>query len=143
MAKVYNILVAEDNVAQGTLYELALTSDGHTVMIVPDGAEALKYLKENTPDLIILDVNMPKLSGIDVCGRIRRVKRLKDVPVIMLTSLEDAKTQKLAQLVEVDAFVNKPLVSGKLRRMVRELVEEGGRNLPGPNAPLAQRFIDE
>lgn len=142
MARSYTILVAEDNAAQSTLYELALTSDGHTVVVVPDGAEALRYLKENTPDLIILDVRMPKLSGIDVCGRIRRVKRLKDVPVIMLTSLEDAKTQKLAQLVEVNAFVNKPLVSGKLRRLVSELIDKKSADLPGPDAPLSQRFVE-
>lgn len=104
---------------------MVLGSDGHIVVTVNDGKEALTYLKENTPDLIVLDVNMPFLSGIDVCSRIKRIRRFQYTPVVMLTAMNDQRTREEAKGVKVDLFVNKPLTGKNFRKTVQDLLEQG------------------
>lgn len=119
------ILVADDDDAHRSLLDMILSLDGHEIVAVRDGREALEYLKDHTPDLAILDVNMPQVDGIDVCGRMRRVTRLRTVPVIILTAMRDETTQTLARMAQADRVVAKPLEGKDFRAMVRELVAEG------------------
>jgi DNA-binding response OmpR family regulator len=123
-AQLARILVADDEPAVRNLLEMILSADGHTVTTVEDGKAALEYLKEETPDLVILDVNMPHLSGLDVCNRMKRVKRLADVPVIILTALGDERTKLEARSVKADKFMNKPLTGKNLRHTIQELLED-------------------
>lgn len=116
------ILVADDIEGQRLVLDMLLSSDGHDVVTVEDGREALAYLKDHTPDLVILDVAMPFISGIDVCHRIKRVPRLKDVPVIILTVLTDERTRDMAFFAKADAVVTKPLEGKDFRATVRELL---------------------
>jgi CheY-like chemotaxis protein len=117
------ILVADDEPAVRTLLEMILGSDGHTVVTVPDGKEALTYLKDHTPDLIVLDINMPFISGIDVCSRVKRIKRFQNTPVVILTAMNDQRTRDEAAGVKVDLFVNKPLTGKNFRKTVQDLLE--------------------
>lgn len=123
------ILVADDEVAFSAVLEMLLGVDGHEVVKVGDGREALAWLKEHTPDLAILDVAMPHLSGIEVCSRMKRVRRLQDVPVIILTGLRDDRTRELAQQAKADALVMKPLEGKDFRALVQ-------RVLAGENQPI-------
>lgn len=118
------ILVADDEPAVRNLLEMVLGADGHTIVTVADGKEALAYLKDNTPDLIVLDVNMPFLTGIDVCSRIKRIKRFQYTPVVILTAMSDQRTRDEARGVKVDLFVNKPLTGKNFRKTVQDLLEE-------------------
>jgi len=102
--------------------EMLLSVDGHDVARVNDGREALTWLKDHTPDLAILDVTMPHLSGIEVCERMKRVTRLKDVPVIILTGLRDERTRELARAAHADALVQKPLEGKDFRALVRRVI---------------------
>ena len=119
------ILVADDEEGHRTLMDMLLTLDGHDVVKVSDGREALDYLKEHTPDLAILDVHMPQVDGIDVCQRMRQVSRLKDVPVIILTAMRDEKTQTLAKMAKADMVVPKPLEGKDFRAIVTRVIAEG------------------
>ncbi len=119
------ILIADDEPAIRTLLELVLSSDGHEVQVVADGREALNYLKNNTPDLVILDVAMPFADGIDVCGRIKRIARFRATPVMLLTAYGDEQTRMKAELARADLVVSKPLSGKSLRQVVRELLEKG------------------
>ena len=117
------ILVADDNAGQRTILDLVLSADGYRVDAVADGREALTYLKNNTPDLIILDVLMPHFNGLEVCSRVKRVPRLRHVPVIILTSLQDEDTLATADMARADKVLLKPLAGKDLRSIVYDLLK--------------------
>ncbi|MEJ2356547.1 MAG: response regulator [Deinococcales bacterium] len=119
------ILVADDDEGQRLVLDMLLTADGHTVDAVEDGREALDYLKETTPDLVILDVSMPGMSGIDICHRLKRIPRLQHVPVVILTALTDERTREMARVARADVIVNKPLEGKDFRATVRDLLTAG------------------
>jgi len=120
---VATILVAEDLAGQRMILDMLLTVDGYDVQLVEDGVQALNYLKEHTPDLAILDVKMPNLDGIEVCRRMKKVTRLKAVPVIILTAMRDEATLQAARLAGADEIIVKPLEGKDFRDQVRRLLE--------------------
>ncbi len=117
--------MADDIEGQRLVLEMLLSADGHVVDTVEDGRAALDYLKTTTPDLVILDVAMPFVSGIDICHRMKRIPRLKDVPVIILTALKDERTREMARVARADAIVTKPLEGKDFRATVRDLLAAG------------------
>ena len=122
MAGTHTILVAEDETAFAVVVEMVLEADGYEVVTVADGREALAWLKEHTPSMAILDVNMPHMSGIDVCARMKRVNRLKDVPVVILTAHKDNNTRELARQAKADALIPKPLEGKDFRALVKAVL---------------------
>ncbi len=116
------ILIADDEPGQRALLEMVLSAEGYRVTAVEDGRQVLDYLKEQTPDLMILDVKMPVLSGIDVCDRVKRIKRLQHIPIIILTALKDERIQTEARLAKADAVVLKPLSGKDFRLKVKSLL---------------------
>lgn len=104
------------------ILEMLLSVDGYDVHLVEDGLEALEYLKDNTPDMAILDVKMPNVNGIEVCARMKRVSRLRHVPVVMLTALRDETTRTEIAVVRADALIYKPLEGKDFRETVRSLL---------------------
>jgi len=128
---VTTVLVADDLEGQRMVLDMLLSADGYVVHAVADGREALAYLKEHTPDLAVLDVNMPHVSGIDVCDRMKRVPRLKDVPVIILTVMKDERTGQMARLAKADRVIIKPLEGKDFRATVRELLTASSPDAEG------------
>lgn len=122
------VLIAEDLESHRTLLDLVLASEGYELVMVEDGKAALEWLQTHTPDLVILDVHMPLLSGLEVAERIRRVTRLRDVKVILLTALRDAATREGARLAKADALIMKPLEGKDFRGIVRSVL--GGERQP-------------
>jgi DNA-binding response OmpR family regulator len=118
------ILVVDDHSGQRVILDMLLTLDGYEVVGLQDGREALEYLKTNTPSLVVLDVNMPFMSGTEICSRMRRIHRLARVPVIILTAMRDEKTLTEARLARADAVISKPLEGKDFRTLVKELLEE-------------------
>jgi len=106
------IVAADDQAGQRMLLDVVLSVE-YDLVLLEDGLEVLEYLKNNTaPDLIILDVEMPKINGLDVCDRIKSVSRLKDIPVVIVTGDITNQTKRLARLSRADRLIYKPL-SGK------------------------------
>ncbi|HNQ99054.1 MAG TPA: response regulator [Trueperaceae bacterium] len=124
------ILVADDAEGQRMVLEMLLSVDGYEVVTVEDGKAALEYLKDHTPDLAILDVMMPHLSGLQVCHRMKRIPRLKDVPVLVLTAMRDEETLTHARMAHADGVVFKPLEGKDFRETVRNLL--AGATMPLP-----------
>jgi CheY-like chemotaxis protein len=123
-ARAANILVVDDDASTRTLLELILSSGGHEVTLLNDGREALAYLKTNTPDLIVIDVNMPILDGIEVCSRIKKLPRFKDIPVIVLTSMNDAATRVRAIDVGASEIVYKPLTGKNFLQTIQGFLQQ-------------------
>ncbi|GAA5532496.1 response regulator [Deinococcus aluminii] len=119
----YTILVADDEPAIRTMLEVILSADGHEIVTVPDGRAALEYLREHTPDAMLLDVQMPQMDGFEICSRVKRIKRLRRVAVLLLTGFDDDRTRDQAKLVGADDLVYKPLSGKNLRGRVKQLIE--------------------
>lgn len=126
------ILVIEDEPHQIELLRYNLEAAGYKVLVAEDGEEGMLKAIECKPDLILVDWMLPKLSGIEVCRRIRRNSEIKQTPIIMLTARSD-ETDKVRGLdVGADDFVTKPYsvseltarVKAALRRPTSSIISE-------------------
>ena len=84
-----NTLLVEDSLVQAEFYKTVLEEIGLTVHVVHNGKAGLNYAYAHHPDLIILDMNLPLMNGIDVCMRLKRDDETADIPVIMLTQRDN------------------------------------------------------
>ncbi|TDE86647.1 PleD family two-component system response regulator [Deinococcus sp. S9] len=122
-AMAYTILVADDEPAIRTMLEVILSADGHEIVTVPDGKAALDYLRDHTPDALLLDVQMPQMDGFEICSRVKRVKRLSGTAVLLLTGRDDDRIRDQARLVGADDLIYKPLSGKNLRGRINQLIE--------------------
>ncbi|MDF1523141.1 MAG: response regulator [Trueperaceae bacterium] len=116
------VLVAEDTEGHRTLIDLLLSPQGYELAMVADGREALEWLHDHTPDLAILDVDMPFLDGLEVARRMRALARLREAKIIVLTALRDPATLEGARLIKADALVPKPLAGKDFRDIVAKVL---------------------
>ena len=124
------ILVADDDVMISTSVRRALVYEGYAVVVAADGAEALEAARDHRPDLVILDVMMPKLDGIEVC---RRLRADGDVPVLMLTARDTVADRVLGLDSGADDYLVKPFAYEELLARVRSLLR---RREPGARETL-------
>ena len=85
-----SILLIEDSVTQADQISAQLRGYGFSVMVANDGPEGLRAVDEHQPDIILLDINLPSMSGYQVCSRLKRDKNTAHIPVIMLTSSDSS-----------------------------------------------------
>ena len=105
---VLDVVVVEDSPTQAQLLEHALTERGHEVRVARDGLEGIAALRERLPDLVISDIVMPKLDGLAMCAAIKADAALREVPVIMVTSLSGSEDILRALESNADGFILKP-----------------------------------
>ena len=101
------ILVADDEASIRRILETRLSMIGYKVVTASDGKEALKLFKDYEPDLVVLDVMMPKLDGYGVCQELRKDS---DVPIVMLTALGDVADRITGLELGADDYVVKPFI---------------------------------
>lgn len=115
------ILVADDNPAIVHLLSIMLTAWGYTAVITTDARGVLEYLQANTPDLLLIKGALPNLSGFEACSRIRRLRRLRSMPVVLLLEAHDEAGRVQARLVGANGILHKPLSGEALRAMLARL----------------------
>lgn len=121
------ILVAEDNQDVQSLLRHALESDGSTVHVAVDGQEALDQYDALSPDLLVLDIMMPRLSGFEVLRELRSDSaHRQDVPVLVLTARTGEDDVLTGFDLGVADYLTKPFVIGELRARVRALLARRG-----------------
>lgn len=114
------ILLVEDDIALATVYKSRLELEEFDTLEVHNGEEALAAAREYKPDLILLDAMMPKISGFDVLDILRNTEETKDIKVIMLTALSQAKDKERADKLGVnDYLVKSQVVIGDVVDRVR------------------------
>lgn len=117
-----NILVVEDEDSLATLLQYNLQKEGYSVTMASDGEEALLLVGEKLPDLIVLDWMLPKLSGIEVCRRLRQRNETRNVPIIMLTARGE-ETDRIRGLdTGADDYVVKPFSMTELAARIRAVL---------------------
>jgi len=104
-----HVLVIEDDPFVRRLLDLHLTNAGHEVTLARDPVEGLKSVLESVPELILLDIEMPYMSGLEVLRALKSDPASRHVPVVMLTSRTDDATMAQATRDGADAFLNKPI----------------------------------
>jgi GAF domain-containing protein/DNA-binding response OmpR family regulator len=102
------ILIAEDSPTQAEKLQYLLEEHGYAVVTTPDGKQALAVARQRKPALIVSDVMMPEMDGFALCGEIKRDDQLKDVPVILLTTLSDVQDIMKGLECGADNFIRKP-----------------------------------
>ena len=110
------ILIVEDEKKIARFLELELTHEGYEVMTAFDGRTGLDTALEADPDLLILDLMLPELSGIEVC---RRLRHTSDVPIIMLTAKDDVSDKVMGLDMGADDYVTKPFAIEELLARIR------------------------
>lgn len=117
------VLVADDQAPNRELLEELLTPKGFTVIAVPDGATALERLASNQIDLVILDVMMPRLTGFDVCEKIKSNPETYLIPVVLVTALSDKEDRLKGIKSGADDFLTRPIDKLELLARVRSLMK--------------------
>ncbi|NDL58027.1 response regulator transcription factor [Phytoactinopolyspora mesophila] len=120
------ILVAEDDHKQADLVRRYLEREGHSVIVAPDGRVALDEARRRSPDLVVLDVMMPRVDGLDVC-RILRTEA--DVPIIMLTARSTEDDLLLGLDLGADDYITKPYSPRELVARVRTVLRRAVRQV--------------
>ncbi|MFB4316517.1 response regulator [Actinomadura sp. 21ATH] len=128
------VLVVDDDPTVAEVVARYLTRDGHDVACVADGLQALRDAHAHPPDLVVLDLMLPGMDGLEVC---RRLRETSAVPIVMLTAL-GAETDRLVGLkTGADDYVTKPFSPRELALRVRSVLRRSrGTVVPAPGGPL-------
>jgi len=120
------IMVVDDEVGALTLIGIMLERGGFEVLKAGDAYAALDLLAAETPDMIILDVMMPGMDGIELCRQIRGAQQTQNTPVLILSARGDAEAVQQGMAAGADDYLSKPILHHDLISKVRELLKVNG-----------------
>ncbi|MDP3731686.1 MAG: response regulator [Candidatus Omnitrophota bacterium] len=118
------ILLVEDEKDLIETVTLRLEATGYEVISAGDGLEGLEKAKREKPDLIILDLMLPKMDGFKVCGLLKADTRYNKIPIIMFSARAQESDKKMGQEVFADAYITKPFEPELLLEKIRQLLKE-------------------
>jgi DNA-binding response OmpR family regulator len=116
------IIIADDDEIIGEIARDALIAAGHGAGLILDGEEALKIIKARRPDLVILDCNMPGLSGVLLVQELRNMTEFASLPVMMLTGRQSQRDEELARFAGANDYMKKPFDPEELVFRVEQLL---------------------
>ncbi|MFN4152065.1 MAG: response regulator transcription factor, partial [Candidatus Sericytochromatia bacterium] len=119
MDKKHKIVVVEDNVDTATFLQMELEDSNYEVIIAKDGQQGAIKIKQENPDLVIMDWEMPVMNGLELCKYIRRTS---NVPILMLTARKEVKDKVEGLDSGANDFLSKPFDSDELLARVRSLI---------------------
>lgn len=127
MADRRKILVADDESSIREILSIQLARMGYEVLLAADGVEALEVYEQEKPDLVILDVMMPRMNGLEACQKIRAFEKKahRRAPVLFLTARDTTHDKTSAALSGGDEFVAKPVSLQELRERVEAALKKG------------------
>ena len=117
------ILVVDDEIYIVHILEFSLTMEGYSILTASNGEEALRVIDSERPDLVVLDIMMPKLDGYEVCRRLRQDEQFQELPVILLSAKGRPIDREAGLQAGADDYITKPFSPRKLLEKIRELLE--------------------
>lgn len=129
------ILVVDDEPDVLLLCRLNLQQRGHEMLEAPDGSKALELARDRHPDVIVLDLMLPGMSGYDVLEALQRDEGTSDIPVLVLTAKSLRADRERSHGLGASAFLTKPFLPNELCEMVDSLVNPEGRSLTDQTSP--------
>ena len=136
------ILVVEDEDALSTLLQYNLDKEGYEVAVAADGEEALTLVSERLPDIIVLDWMLPKISGIEVCRRLRQRAESRNVPIIMLTARGEESDRIRGLDTGADDYIVKPFAMSELSARIRAVLRRIRPGLAEDRVHIGDLTID-
>ena len=118
------ILIVEDNPSNMRLIELILRDKGYTLLKATDGEEALDVALRGQPDLIIMDIQLPKLNGLEATRRLRQVPIFSSIPIIAVTAYAMKGDKEKITNAGCDAYLSKPINTRELPLMIAEVLRQ-------------------
>ncbi len=123
------ILLVDDDVDFCEATKLLLESKAYEVVMAHDGKQGLEKVRADQPDVVILDVMMPEMNGYDVCVVLKADPELKNIPVVLLTAVDQAMfrttyTRLMGQMTEADDYIAKPVEPEELVKRVEALLNK-------------------
>ncbi len=116
------ILIADDNHQNRELLDAYLSDEGYEMTMACDGQQTLQRVADFQPDLILLDIMMPKLSGYEVCQQLKQDENARNIPILMVTALNEPGDIEKAVEAGCDDFLSKPVNRLELRTRVRSML---------------------
>lgn len=126
------ILIVDDEEDIRAVLQGSLAAAGFQVRTASNGMDALERIRSNPPDLIIHDVMLPDITGLDVCALVKRDRRLRRIPFILLTARSQPQDRLTGAALGADAYMNKPFKADELLAEVRRLL--AGREMTDERA---------
>lgn len=120
--RTIRIMVVDDSITIRRTAETLLKREGYTVMTADDGFEALPKLADYCPDIVFLDIMMPRLDGYQTCAVIKHSRQFRTTPVVMLSSRDGVFDKARGKLVGSDQFVTKPFTKDDLLAVIQHYV---------------------
>jgi diguanylate cyclase (GGDEF)-like protein len=121
MPEKSTILIVDDELISRYTVEALLAAEGYNLVFAENGKEALEKARELIPDLMLLDVMMPDMDGFEVCQHLRNDKRLAELPIVIVTALDDRDSRLRGIEVGADDFMSKPFDRAELRARIRTI----------------------
>jgi len=121
-----NILIAEDERDIRDLIQFTLMFAGHKITAAANGAEALELAPKIKPDLIMMDVRMPKMTGYEACREMKKIDSIKDVPVIFLSAKGQDEEKQTGIEAGAVAYILKPFAPDDLTRQIADILKANG-----------------
>jgi two-component system cell cycle response regulator DivK len=123
------ILIVEDNPQNMRLIEMALSAESYTLLEATNGEEALEVAKKERPDLIIMDIQLPKMSGLEVTRKLREIPEFSRTPIIAITAYAMKGDKEKALDAGCNAYLSKPISARDLPNLIAKMLlqrqEEG------------------
>lgn len=136
------ILIVEDEESLATLLEYNLGKESFDVALAGDGEEAMLKIEEETPDLVILDWMLPKVSGIEVCRRLRARAETRNLPIIMLTARSEEADRIRGLETGADDYLTKPFSTNELIARVRAVLRRIRPGLAEDKVTVGDLIVD-
>lgn len=139
--KMNTVLVVEDNEDIRRMLIILLESEGFHVLEAASGGDALKVVKDGRPDVILMDLALPGIDGLETIRRIRKIDGFQNTPIIVLTAYSGRSVYETAVRAGTNYFMSKPIDFDELATLVQQVLSEGDRRAQKNSRSFAKRAV--
>lgn len=136
------VLVVDDEIHIQELIKFNLDKNGYDVLTADNGIDALKIINESTPSLILLDLMLPGIDGLEVCKSVRKNPKTENIPIIMITAKEEELDKILGLELGADDYITKPFSVRELMARVKAILRRVSTNESSNTIQYGDIFID-